>query len=270
MFGHIQIETQIKRSENHMYAEERHHLMVERARLAGRVDVAGLAEELDVAAETVRRDLTTLERHGLLHRVHGGAIPVERLSFEPELSARHAVMQAEKERIANAALDELPEEGAVLLDAGTTTGRLAEILPSDREFTVVTNALPIAMTLSARANVTVLVVGGRVRGRTLAAVDEWAIRLLHDTYVDVAFVGANGVSVERGLTTPDTAEAAVKRAMMAAARRTVVLADHTKVGNDQFAHFANLDAADVVITDSGLEETTAGQLRAAGPRVVRA
>jgi DeoR family fructose operon transcriptional repressor len=253
-----------------MYAEERHQLMVERARSEGRVDVAALAEELDVTAETVRRDLTTLERHGLLRRVHGGAIPVERLSFEPGLTAREAVMQTEKERIAKAALDELPEQGAVLLDAGTTTGRLAEILPSDRAFTVVTNALPIAMALSARANVTVLMVGGRVRGRTLAAVDEWASRLLRDTYVDVAFVGTNGVSVERGLTTPDTAEAAVKRAMIAAARRTVVLADHTKVGNDQFARFADLDAVDVLITDSGLDVFTAGELGAAGPRVVRA
>jgi DeoR family transcriptional regulator, fructose operon transcriptional repressor len=136
----------------------------------------------------------------------------------------------------------------------------------------VTNALPIALALSARANVTVLIVGGRVRGRTLVAVDGWAIRLLHDTYVDVdvGFVGADGVSVERGLTTPDTAEAAVKRAMIAAARRTVVLADHTNVGNDQSARFADLDAVDVVITDSGLDETTAGQLGAAGPRVVRA
>src|ERR1700737_5097073 len=98
IFGRIQIETQIERSEIHMYAEERHQLMVRRARLAGRVDVAGLAEELDVTAETVRRDLTTLERHGLLRRVHGGAIPVERLSFGPGLTARDAVMQGEKGR----------------------------------------------------------------------------------------------------------------------------------------------------------------------------
>jgi DeoR family transcriptional regulator, fructose operon transcriptional repressor len=134
----------------------------------------------------------------------------------------------------------------------------------------VTNALPIAMALSARANVTVLIVGGRVRGRMLAAVDEWATRLLHDTYIDVAFVGADGVSVERGLATRDTAEAAVKRGMIAAAGRTVVLADDTKLGNNQSARFANLDAVDVVITDSGLDETTAGELGAAGPRVVRA
>jgi DeoR family fructose operon transcriptional repressor len=253
-----------------MYAEERHQLIVERARSEGRVDVAELATIFDVTSETVRRDLTTLERHGLLRRVHGGAIPVERLSFEPGLAARSAVMQAEKERIAKAALDELPMDGSVLLDAGTTTAELAELLPMDRELTVVTNALPIAMTLSSRPNLTLLILGGRVRGRTLAAVDDWALRALAETHVDVAFVGANGVSVERGLTTPDINESAVKRAMIGAARRTIVLADHTKVGNDHFSRFGALADVDVLVTDSGLDEVMAAQLAASGPRVVRA
>jgi len=253
-----------------MYAEERHQLIVERARLDGRVDVGELATELDVTAETIRRDLTTLERHGLLRRVHGGAIPIERLGFEPGLAVRDAAMQAEKERIAKAALDELPTEGAILLDAGTTTARLAEILPADRELTVVTNALPIAMMLASRRNITLLILGGRVRGRTLAAVDEWAVRALHDTFVDVAFVGTNGLSRQRGLTTADTAEAAVKRAMIGCARHSVLLADHTKVGNDQFARFGRLEDIDVLITDSGLDRDTAAELAAIGPRVVRA
>jgi len=253
-----------------MYAEERHQLMVERARSEGRLDVATLAVELDVTAETVRRDLTMLERQGLLRRVHGGAMPIERLTFEPELTARDAQMQAEKERIAKAAVNELPEEGAILIDAGTTTARLAEAMPSDRQYTVVTNALPIAMMLSGRPNITVLMVGGRVRGQTLATVDEWALGRLRETYVDIAFLGANGISIGRGLTTPDVAEAAVKRAMIGATRRTVVLADHTKMGNDQFARFGDLDDVDLLITDSGLDETTADQLCAAGPRVVRA
>lgn len=253
-----------------MYAEERHQLIVERARTQGRVDVATLAADFDVTAETIRRDLTTLERHGLLRRVHGGAIPVERLGFEPALAQRDAVLQGEKERIAKAALEELPVEGAILLDAGTTTARLADILPTDRELTVVTNAIPIATSLASRRNLIVLLVGGRVRGRTMAAVGEWAERTLEDTFVDVAFVGTNGVSVERGLTTPDTSEAAAKRAMMAAARRTVILADHTKIGNDQLARFGRLEDVDVLITDSGLDEATAAELAASGPRVVRA
>jgi DeoR family fructose operon transcriptional repressor len=253
-----------------MYAEERQRWIVERARAGGRVEVAALATELGVTTETVRRDLTTLERHALLRRVHGGAIPIERLGFEPALAARDSVLTVEKERIAQMALAELPDEGSILLDAGTTTARLASALPADRELVVLTNALPIAMSLSVRPNITVLMVGGRVRGRTQAAVDAWALHALADSYVDVAFIGTNGISPERGLTTPDTTESAVKRAMIGAARRCVVLADHTKVGQDHLSRFAALDEIDTLITDSGLDALVADELRSRGLKVLLA
>jgi DeoR family fructose operon transcriptional repressor len=253
-----------------MYAEERQQAIGQRARSEGRVDVISLASAFEVTPETVRRDLTALERQGVLRRVHGGAIPVERLGFEPALAARDTVMTAEKERIAKVALAELPEEGAILLDAGSTTSRIAEILPADRQLTVVTNALPIALMLSVRGNITLLILGGRVRGRTLAAVDNWAVELLKDTFVDVAFIGANGISVERGLTTPDTTEAGVKRAMIAAARRSIVVADHTKFGSDHFARFGTLDQIDTIITDGGLDHVVADEVRSNGPRVLLA
>ena len=253
-----------------MYAEERQRWIVERARAGGRVEVAAIADELGVTTETVRRDLTTLERHALLRRVHGGAIPIERLGFEPALAARDGVLTAEKERIARMALAELPDEGSILLDAGTTTARLAEALPNDRELVVLTNALPIAMSLSIRPNITVLILGGKVRGRTQAAVDAWALQALADSYVDVAFIGTNGISPERGLTTPDTTESAVKRGMIRAARRSVVLADHTKVGQDHLSRFAGLDEIDTFITDTGVDAQIADELRAQGLKVLLA
>jgi DeoR family fructose operon transcriptional repressor len=253
-----------------MYAEERQEEILRLARAQGRVDVTALADGFRVTAETVRRDLTVLERAGVLRRVHGGAIPVERIGFEPALAARDSVLITEKERIAKAALAELPDEGAVILDAGSTTARLAQALPTDRELSVVVNSPVLATVLGTRANLTVLLLGGRVRGKTLATVDDWALRPLADMYVDVAFMGTNGCSVERGLTTPDPAEATVKRAMIAAARRVVLLADHTKIGNDYLARFGTLDDLDVLITDTGLDEDLAGDVEAAGVRVVRA
>src|SRR2546430_4733086 len=161
-----------------MYAEERQQHIVDRARREGRVDVAELATELAVTSETIRRDLSVLERHGVLRRVHGGAIPVERLGFEPALAARDAVLTAEKDRIAKAALAELPEEGSIVLDAGSTTARLAEMLPIDRQLTVLTNGLPIALSLAARTKLTVLFIGGRGRERTLAIGDPRALAAL--------------------------------------------------------------------------------------------
>lgn len=253
-----------------MYAEERQAHIVQLARSDGRVEVARLATDLDVTPETIRRDLSVLERRGLLRRVHGGAIPIERLGYESGVDTRDVVMTAEKERIAKAALAYLPEDGSLLLDAGTTTSRLAEALPLDRELTVVTNALDIAGRLARRPNLTVLTIGGRVRSRTLATVDLWAVDALRDTFVDVAFMATNGVSVERGLTTPDPAEAAVKRAMVRSARRSVLLADHTKVGNDHLVRFADLADIDTFVTDAQLDPSLATELETAGLPVVRA
>ncbi len=253
-----------------VYATERQQEILSRARHDGRVDVKGLADALEVTPETVRRDLTALERLGLVRRVHGGAIPVERLGIEPAVADREGRMAGQKECIAKAALDELPDGGAVIIDAGTTTIRLAEMLPTDRELTVVTHGLPVAMLLAGRPNITLHLLGGTVRGRTLAAVGTWAEQALADVYADVAFLGTNGITSERGLTTPDLAEAGVKRALVAAARRTVVLTDHTKFGRVDFAQVAPLSAIDTVITDTELEPELVDEIEAAGPRVVRA
>lgn len=253
-----------------MYAEERQQHILERARSAGRVEVNALAEALDVTTETVRRDLTILERHGLVRRVHGGAIPVERLGFEPGVETRTERLVPEKERIAKAALAHLPDEGTVLLDAGTTTLRLAEQLPRDRELTIVTNSLGIAALVAQQPNLTLYLLGGRVRGRTLASVGPWVTSALEDVFVDVAFMGTNGLSVERGLTTPDQSEAAAKRAMIAAARRSVVLTDHTKIGLDHFSRFAELSDIAAVVSDTGLDPETAAEIEALGPEVVLA
>ncbi|GGL21978.1 DeoR family transcriptional regulator [Sphaerisporangium melleum] len=253
-----------------MYAEERQQEILRRARAVGRVDVVTLGEEFSVTTETIRRDLTALERAGVLRRVHGGAIPVERLGFEPALATRDEVMTAEKERIAKAALAELPQDGSIIIDAGSTTGRLVRVLPADRELTVIVNSPPLAAVLATRPNLTVIMLGGRVRGRTLATVDDWALRPLARLNVDVAFMAANGCSVAKGLTTPDPAEAAIKRAMIKAAKRSVLLADHTKFADTYLARFASLSEIDVVITDAGLEPAVAADINAAGPEVVRA
>ena len=251
-----------------MYAPERHQQILDSARTRGRVEVAGLARELSVTPETVRRDLTALERRGVLRRVHGGAIAVERLGIEPHVADRQSSAAGEKERIARAALDELPDGGSIIVDAGTSTIRLAELLPLDRELTVVTHSLAVATILISRPNVTLHLLGGLIRTRTYSAVGDWTRAQIADVFADVAFVGTNGVSVERGISTPDLAEARVKRALIAASRRTVVLADHTKFGREDFAKVAPLTDVDTVITDSGVDAELADDVEQAGPRVV--
>jgi len=253
-----------------MYPPERQQAILGRARSEGRVDVNTLADSFEVTPETIRRDLTGLERRGVLRRVHGGAIPVERLSMELPVGERFGHNAAEKDRIAKAALDQLPDGGAIIIDAGTTTVRLADILPADRMFTVVTHGLPIAGLLAERPNITLHLIGGQVRPGTLAAVGSWAERGYAGILADVAFAGTNGLTAARGLTTPDIAEAAVKRALIRAARRTVVLADHSKFGLDDFAQFADLAEVDTIITDSEVDADMVREIQDAGPEVVRA
>lgn len=237
-----------------MYGAERRQLLAQKARQDGRVDVSSASEELAVAPETIRRDLGVLERQGVVRRVYGGAIPVERLDFEPSVTLRDRTNENQKERIARAAVQHLPERGTVLLDGGTTTARLAALVPEGAELTVVTNSLPVAQQLVGRRDCELHILGGRVRGTTLTSVGSWTHDVLDGLTLDVGFFGTNGFSAERGCTTPDPAESAAKAAMVRACRRRILLADHTKYGDDRFSRFAHLDGMDAVVTDEGLDE----------------
>ncbi|CAM5440403.1 DeoR/GlpR family DNA-binding transcription regulator [Streptomyces xanthochromogenes] len=251
-----------------MYAPERQQEILRIARESGRVDVLSLAETFQVTAETVRRDLKALDRAGLVRRVHGGAIPAGRLDFEPDLAERESTAADEKDRIAHAALAELPAEGSVILDAGSTIARLAAVLPLESGLTLVTHALPVAARLADHPSIDLHLVGGRVRHRTRAAVDAWALRAYGEIRADVVFLGTNGFSAAHGLTTPDLAEAAVKRAAIGAARRVVLLADSDKHGQEHFARFADMADVDLLITDSGLAPEDIAAIEAAGTDVI--
>jgi DeoR family fructose operon transcriptional repressor len=248
------------------YPEQRRGLILERLRTEGRADAAAIAEELGVTGETVRKDLMALDQQGLLRRVHGGAVPVRRLAYEPAVSTRTDFID-EKTRIAKAALRQLPTGGSVLLDAGSTVGRLAAMFPHDKELTVYTNTLSIAIRLLDRPLLTVHTLGGRIRPLTEAEVDDWASRSLADINVDVAFLGANAISLDRGLTTPDPAEAAVKRLMLESARRRVLLADRSKFGCVSNCKHADLADIDLLITDSGIDGRELKAVQAAGVEV---
>jgi DeoR family fructose operon transcriptional repressor len=253
-----------------LFSDERQEAILAEISREGRASVAALAERFAVVGETIRRDLAELERRGVIRRVHGGAIPAEKVTFEPPIEDRAGWMTAEKERIAAAALTELPAEGSIFIEAGSTPSYLANALPLDRALTVVTNGGYIANALAPHDNLTVLSVGGRVRPRSLACVDDWALDVLSGLHVDVAFLGTNGISVGGGLTTPDLAEAAVKRATLTIAARTVLLADHSKVGVVTLARYGELNQIDLLITDTALPVDDMRELGDAGLRVIRA
>ena len=253
-----------------MYAEERQQAIADLLTQRGRLSVTELAQRFTVTTETVRRDLSTLERAGIVRRVHGGAIPAASLSvLEVAVNERDLAQSEQKDRVAEAAVAYLPTNGgSVLLDAGTTTARLAGLLPLDVAFTVFTNAVPIAGRLAGRGNVDLHVLPGRVRRTTQAAVGEETVAAISRLRTDVAFVGTNGLSVAHGLSTPDASEAAAKTAMIRSAQRVVVLADSSKIGHESTVRFGDLDQVDVLITDDGLRDDDRATLEAHDIEVV--
>lgn len=252
-----------------MYAPERQQVILDTARADGRVEVVALAERFGVTPETIRRDLSALERRGHLRRVHGGALPMDVLEPEPTVDIRRVRFSDEKLRIAERAAQEIRHGATVLLDSGTTTAALAGMLPADAELTVITNSVSTAAVLQDRSDLDLLLLGGRVRPRTGAAVGAWLEHSLADVCVDVAFLGANGYSVARGFTTPDQVEAAAKRAMIAAARQAVVVADSSKAGQVNLHRFGTVADAALLITDTGLDDETAESFDAVGLDLVR-
>ena len=230
--------------------------------------MVSLAEELDVASETIRRDLKALAARRLLKRVHGGAVPAETAAFESGLEFRSQVDLAQKQRIAHAAVGLLHGAETVYLDEGFTPLLIAQQL-ADQRLTVVTSSLFAAEALAHSSTATVLLLGGRMRGRTLATVDHWAVEMLRGLVIDVAFIGTNAISRENGLTTSDPAVAAVKSTAVAVSRRSILVAAHSKFGLSNFCRFADVPDFEAIVTGSELGFAEAKSYEVLGPTVLR-
>ena len=250
-------------------AHERQLEILASAREHGRVDVSTAAERFGVAVETIRRDMKTLERNGLIRRSYGSAFPVVRSVFETDLASRETNHVQQKQRIAEEAVKHLNEADTVFVDEGYLPQLLAQSLPAARQLTVVTASLPVAALLAPRPNYMVLLLGGLVRGRTLATVEHWATRMLAEFVIDLAFVGANGISLAEGLTTPDPRVAEVKAAVVRAARRRIFVGTYEKFGTASFCRFAHVSDLELIVTDSRFPSGIARQYSAAGPVVIR-
>jgi DeoR family transcriptional regulator, fructose operon transcriptional repressor len=233
---------------------DRQHGIYMLALRQGSVDVADLARRYGVTTETIRRDLSDMQERQLLRRVHGGAVPIERMNHEPLVDARDTVNAEEKLRIVTMAVAEVPERGSVIIDSGSTGQRLADVFPVERDVHVVTNSLITALTLSRRGLRDLTVLGGGVRTKRLAMVDDTTSRELEHMAIDVLFISCDGLSFKHGLTTPYREEHTLKRAMIEGANRVVALVDQSKFGNVQMFSFAAFDEIDVLVTDTRVDQ----------------
>lgn len=235
----------------------------------GAVDVSDLAHIFDVTTETIRRDLTDMQEQDLVRRVHGGAVPVEHRTHEPNLDARGMQNAAEKDAIGHIAASEVPAGGTVMIDSGSTGQRFAEVMPIDPNIHVTTNSLVTALSLARRGCTELTVLGGNVRTNTFAMVDTQTVEAVRAMRVDVLFISCDGLSFSRGLATPYRQEHFLKRAMIESARKVVALVDHSKFGNDQTFAYASLREIDVLVTDARASNDEVELLAEAGVDVRR-
>jgi DeoR family transcriptional regulator of aga operon len=237
--------------------------ILERLAGDGSLGVAEIASELGVSEATIRRDLRRLAEQRLLSRTHGGAVP-HGVLYELPLRYRAARHHDEKARIARAAAALIGDAASVGLTGGTTTTEVARELSDRPRLTVVTNALNIASDLVVRPNIKLVVIGGVARSESYELVGPLAEATLAGLNLDVAVIGADGVDVAAGLTTHHEVEAQTNRALIERARRVIVVADSSKIGQAAFARICALSAIHELVTDAGADPAAVAELRATG------
>jgi DeoR/GlpR family transcriptional regulator of sugar metabolism len=237
----------------HMLTDERRQVILEQLQARKAVKTSDLSESFSVSSMTIRNDFNALAQQGQIIRVHGGAIARKWLTAEPSYNDKASVNQKEKEAIARYAAGLVEEGMAVFIGNGTTTMATIKHLPQDRGFRVFTNALNHALEVSKYPRAKVFVVGGYLREVSLAMVGRLAHQALKGIYFDLAFLGVNGISLNRGLTIPSLEEAETASEIIAHSQRIVVVADHTKFGSVSHGKIADISDIDAIITDSRLD-----------------
>lgn len=255
--------------------ERRAQLILQQLLRAGKLSVTNLAKRLKVSPATIRRDLNELELRGLLRRSHGGAVPIQPLLYEPfrhtsYFHEQERQQSAEKRRIGLVAA-ELVTDGEILaIGAGTTATQVARSVCLHKGLTVITNAVNVAMELSHRDDLKVIMTGGFLSGDWFALVGPAAIHSVSEIFVDKVFIGVDGIHIERGLTTNYPDQATIHRAMMRQARQKIIVADHRKLGAIGMALIWPMEDIDILITDKGANDEDIAPFVARGIDVRRA
>lgn len=239
-----------------MLAVERRNRILESLEINQAITVSELCILLEASEATIRRDLTLLETEGKLERTHGGALVNEtRLNTEDLISQKETLLREEKAYIAHKAFETLVDGDSIILDGGTTTYELAKLIgKSNLKLTVISNSTIVFKELNMNPNLDLIIVGGKVRTNTLAAVGPIAQESFKRFNVEKVFLGTNGVSIDAGLTTTDLDEAMIKSSMIQCAKTRILLADHSKFNKVYLNTFASLSMIDMIITDSQTDQ----------------
>jgi DeoR family transcriptional regulator of aga operon len=250
-----------------MLNEERRRSILDIINRDGRAVVRELSRRFDTSDVTIRKDLEVLHNQGLIHRTHGGALPLQSGALlDVSLQEKEKVHRKEKERIGLVAASLVEEGQSVVLDSGTTTTAIARSLRERKHLTVITNAVNIAADL-AGTSIEVILTGGILREESFSLVGPLAEETLRSLSADIMFLGVDGIDVHFGLTTPNLLEAKVNRVMVEIARRTILVCDSSKFGRRSLSLIAPLSKIHQIITDNRIQKADLRALEEAGIEV---
>jgi DeoR family transcriptional regulator of aga operon len=249
---------------------ERRNKILELVEERGKVEVAELSRRFEISDATIRNDLKELDRRGLVHRAHGGAIRVDTAAADPSLQVKAGIRAEQKRRIGAAAAALVEDGDSIILDSGTTTQQIARHLKGKRNLKVITNALKVAAELASAASVQLILLGGLVRPNSLSVVGHFAQDMLAQLAADKLFLAVDAFDLELGLSTPNLEESQVNQAMARVAKRTILVADSSKFGKQSLSRIVPLSAVHTIVTDDELPADARAALDARGIEVILA
>ncbi len=255
--------------ENGHSKSERYLQIIQNLEKDGSISVASLARKYGVSQETIRRDLLRMESDGLLTRLHGGAVSLSyRLDLEIPFQLREKRFREQKSQIGVEAAKLVQDGDTVIIDDSSTALQVAKALRPGLRLTVLTNSFPVASALIVRNSIRIIFLGGDLRKKSYSCVGPSTVRIISDYHVDKLFLGVEGLSIDEGLTDSYDIEVGLKQAMIAAAAKTVIVADSSKFGRVHFAKVAPMAAVSVIVTDRGIAQEMVSSIRQCGISLV--
>ncbi|MBO7609171.1 MAG: DeoR/GlpR transcriptional regulator [Muribaculaceae bacterium] len=235
-----------------MLKEKRHAIIIDMLLKQGSILVSDLVEKLNVSSVTIRKDLTELEKLGKLYRSHGKAILINPYINNRSVNDKEKIAPEAKRAIGHEAARLIDRDDSILLASGSTVHALARCIQPIHRLTVVSASLVASEILALNENIDIIQLGGMLRHSSLSVVGQYSEQILQNFSFSKLYLGVDGVDFEYGITTTDMREAQLNRKMMAAAQKTIVLADSSKFGRRGFARIANMDEIDIIITDPAI------------------
>ncbi|MCE5186877.1 MAG: DeoR/GlpR family DNA-binding transcription regulator [Planctomycetaceae bacterium] len=230
--------------------------------------VKELAKTFQVSEMTIHRDLNKLQEQGHIERVYGGVLPAEKMEFEFDFANRRAANQKAKRAIAQEALKLINPGSRIVLDNGTTTLELACLLKDHENLTVITPSLAVASMLQFSAGVQTVLLGGILRKGSPDLTGVVTEKVLDMFMADMAFQGADGISLNGELFISDMRIARVDQKMRRRAKQTYILCDSSKIGKTDFASNGTLAEVDALITDSKINPEDLDSLKKTSTSII--